>query len=64
MDEGMEQHLRIDREVALLAPDLLARLKARRSDAAPPFPALWTLRLSRIAAVGLAWRPACSRQRT
>jgi hypothetical protein len=50
--------------VPLLAFDLLACIKARRVDAAPPFSALLTLWLSMIAAVGLAARPACSRHST
>jgi hypothetical protein len=65
MHEGMEQQtLRVHQEVALLARDLLARIKARRIDAAPPFSAPLTLWLSMIAAVGLASRPACSRHWT
>jgi hypothetical protein len=65
MHEGMEQQtLRIDEEVTLLALDLLARIKARRIDAALPFSAPLTLWLSMIATVGLASRPACSRHWT
>lgn len=65
MHQGMEQQtLRVYQDVALLALDLLARIKARRSNAAPPFSAPLTLWLSMIAAVGLASRPACSRHWT
>ncbi len=65
MDEGMQQQtLGVYQEVALLALDLLARIKARRIDAAPPFSALLTLWLSMIAAVAPASRPACSRHWT
>jgi hypothetical protein len=63
-DSRHQQALRVDKDVALLAPDLLAAIKARRVNRAPPFSALLTLWLSMIAAVGLASRPACSRQRT
>jgi len=56
--------LRIDKDMALLAFDLLAAIEARRIDAAPAFSAPLTLWLSMIAAVGLAARSACSRQRT
>ena len=52
------QALRVHEHVALLAPDLLARVIARRVDAAPPFSALFTPWLSMIAALGLASRPA------
>ena len=58
-----QQALRVDQDVALLALDLLARVKAvpvRK----PPFSALLTLWLSMIAAVGLASRPALSRHWT
>jgi len=44
-----QQALRIDEDVPLLALDLLARVIARRIDAAPPFSALFTLWLSMIA---------------
>ena len=65
MDDGMHQQaLRIDKDVALLAFDFLARVVAARVDAAPPFSALFTLWLSMIAAVGLASRPAFSRHFT
>jgi hypothetical protein len=59
-----QQALRVHEHVALLAPDLLARIEARRVDAAPPFSALLTLWPLMIAAVGLASRPARSRHRT
>ena len=59
-----QQALRINQDVALLAADLLARVIARRIDAAPPFSAPFTLWLSMIAAVGLASRPANSRHCT
>jgi len=59
-----QQALRIDEDVPLLALDLLARVIARRIDAAPPFSTLFTLWLSMIAAVGLASRPASSRHLT
>src|SRR5215510_8624490 len=65
MDDGVEQQTqRIYQNVALLALDLLARIIAMRIDAGPPFSALFTLWLSRMAAVGLASRSACSRHAT
>jgi hypothetical protein len=65
MDEGMHQEaLRIDKDVALLAFDLFARIVAARIDAGPPFSALFTLWLSMMAAVGEASRPAASRHLT
>jgi hypothetical protein len=65
MDDGMHQQaLRVDKDVALLAFDFLARVVAARVDAAPPFSALFTLWLSMIAAVGLASRRAFSRHFT
>jgi hypothetical protein len=57
-----QQTLRVYQDMALLAFDFLARIIARRINAGPPFSALLTLWLSMIAAVGLAWRSACSRQ--
>ena len=56
-----EQALCIDQNVPLLALDQLARIKAGRIDARPPFSALFTLWLSMMPAVGLACRPAVSR---
>ena len=50
-----QQALRIDKDVALLAFDFLARVVAARVDATPPFSALFTLWLSMIAA-GCQWR--------
>jgi hypothetical protein len=65
MDDGVQQKaLRIYQDVALLAFDLLSRIKAGRVNRAPPFSALLTLWLSMIAAVGLASRPASSRHFT
>ena len=62
VDDGVEQKpYRIDQDVALLALDLFARIVAA-GVRTPPFLALFTLWLSMIAAVGEAWRPACSRQ--
>jgi hypothetical protein len=55
-----EQALRVDQDVPFLSLDFLAAIEARRIDAAPPFSALLTLRLSMMAAVGLASRLACS----
>lgn len=55
---------RVDENVPLAAGDLLARVKALRIDKSPPFGAALALWLSMIAAVGLAWRPACSRVST
>ena len=63
-DRVHQEALRIDKNVALLALDLLARIVARRIGAGPPFSALLTLWLSMMAAVGLASRKAASRQRT
>ena len=65
MDDGVQQKaLRIYQDVALLAFDLLSRIKTGRVDREPPFSALLTLWLSMIAAVGLASRPASSRHFT
>jgi hypothetical protein len=62
MHDGVHQQaLRIDEDVPLLAPDLLARVIPGRINRAPPFSAPFTLWLSMIAAEGLASRPACSR---
>jgi hypothetical protein len=44
VDDGVHQQaLRIDKEVAFLAFDFLARVVTARVDAAPPFSALFTL---------------------
>jgi hypothetical protein len=44
MHDGVHQQaLRIDKDVPLLALDLLATVKARRIDPTPPFSALLTL---------------------
>lgn len=59
-DSLHQQALGVDEDVPLLALDLLACIVARGVDAAPPFPALFMLWLSMIAAVGLASRSACS----
>src|SRR5437660_795140 len=65
VDDGVHQEaLGIDKNVALLAHDLLAGVVTRRIDAGPPFSALLTLWLSMIAAVGLASRAAASRHFT
>lgn len=61
---AQEQALRIDENMPLLAFDQLARVKAGRIDARPPFSALFTLWLSMMQAVGLAWRSAFSRHLT
>ena len=64
MHDGMHQQaLRVDQDVALLAPDLLAGVKAMPVRA-PPFSALLTLWLSMIPTVGLASRASCSRHWT
>jgi hypothetical protein len=52
---------RVDKDVALLALDLLAAIVAMWVDRRPPFSAPFTLWLSMIATVGLASRPARSR---
>jgi hypothetical protein len=65
MDNGVQQQaLRVYQDMALLAFDLLSRIKARGVDRKPPFSALLTLWLSMIAAVGLASCPASSRHCT
>jgi hypothetical protein len=64
-DEAVQQQaLRIDQDMPLLALDQLARVKAVRVDARPPFSALFTLWLSTMQAVGLASRPSLSRHST
>ena len=53
MDHGVKQEpYRLDKDVALLALDFLARVVARRIDAGPPFSAPFTLWLSMTHAVG------------
>jgi hypothetical protein len=63
-DAVQKQSLRVDQNVPLLALDQLARIKAGRIDARPPFSALFTLWLSMMQAVGLDSRSACSRHLT
>ena len=64
MNRGaQEQAQRIYENMALLALDLLSRIVAMRI-VKPPFSALFTLWLSMMAAVGLAWRPSRSRHST
>jgi len=65
MDDGVQdQTLRVYKEMALLAFDLLASVEAVGIDTAPPFSALLTLWLSMTAAVGEASRCANSRHLT
>ena len=65
MHEGVQQQaLRVYKDMALLALDLLAGVIGRRVDRRAPFSALLTLWLSMMAAVGLASRPAFSRHWT
>ena len=59
-----QQTGRVDRDMAFLALDQLARIKAVWVDATAPFSAFFTLWLSITQAVGLASRPACSRHLT
>lgn len=62
MYDGVEQQAYcVDKNVPLLALDLLARIVPVRINARPPFSALFTLWLSMMAAVGLAFRCARSR---
>jgi len=63
-DDVRQQAERVDEDVVLDPPDLLARVEAGRVDRRPPFSAALTDLPSRIAAVGLASLPACSRQAT
>src|SRR5215218_5871808 len=63
-DRVHQQALGVDENVTLLAFDPFTRIIARRVDRGPPFSALFTLWLSRIATVGLACREACSRHFT
>ena len=58
VNDGVEQQTqRIYKEVALLAFDLLARIKAMRIDTGPPFSALLTLWRSMMARSG--WLRGC-----
>jgi len=59
-----QQTYRVDQDMPLLALDLLPGIIPMRVDVSPPFSALLTLWLSITAAVGLASRPALSRQAT
>ena len=59
-----QQTLHVDENMALLSLDQLARVKARRIDAGPPFSALFTLWLSTMQAVGLASSSSFSRHLT
>src|ERR1700694_1887343 len=62
MNDGMEQKAYcVDKNVPLLALDLLACIVPVRVNERPPFSALFTLWLSMMAAVGLASRCARSR---
>ena len=63
-DAVQKQALHVDENMPLLALDQLARIKAVRIDAGPPFSALLTLWLSMMAAVGLASRSSFSRHAT
>ena len=54
----------VDENAALFTLDQLACIEAMRVDGRAPFSALFTLWLSRMQAVGLASRPACSRHFT
>ena len=54
----------VDENVALLALDQLACIEAMRVDGRAPFSELFTLWLSRMQAVGVASRSACSRHFT
>jgi hypothetical protein len=63
-DDVEQQSERVDEDVVLDALDLLARVEADRVDRRPPLSAALTDLLSRMAAVGLASLPACSRQAT
>jgi hypothetical protein len=64
VDDGLHQQaLGVDRDVALLALDLRARVVARRVDAGPPFSALltlWLLCRGVVRQVLMAWSVAPS----
>jgi len=63
--DGVDQQaLRVDKNVPLLALDLLSRVVTRRINRSPPFSALFTLWLSITAAVGLASLETASRHFT
>ena len=63
--DGVDQQaLRVDKNVPLLALDLLSRVVTRQIDRRPPFSALFTLWLSITAAVGLASLETASRHFT
>ena len=65
MDNGKQQQtLRVYRDMAFLALDLLACIVTVRINRDPPFSVLLTLWLSMMATVGLASRSACSRHAT
>ena len=58
VDEDAEQQAGgVYGDMALAPPDLLGRIPAARA----PFSVVFTLWVSMIAAVGLGWRPSCSR---
>ncbi len=59
--EAVYQAQRVDRYVALLALDFLARIVPRGINIVPPFSALFTLWLSTMVVVGVAAFPANSR---
>ena len=59
-----EETLRIDKDVAFAAGDLLARIEALRIDRRPPFYAALALWLLMTTADGLALRPSFSRTAT
>ena len=60
-ERAQDDAAEVDGDVALLARDLLVRVVARRCRTSPPFSALLTLWLSRIAADGSIVRLACQR---
>ena len=63
--DGVDQQaLRVDKNMPLLALDLLSRVVTRQIDRRPPFSALFTLWLSITAAVGLASLQTASRHFT
>jgi len=63
--DGVDQQaLRVDKNVPLLALDLLSRVVTRQINRGPPFSALFTLWLSITAVVGLASLEPASRHCT